>query len=95
MTSKANKSLSFIKRNLQINSKSVKDRAYTTENINKIEQVQRRAAIYACHRHHNTSSVTEMIHSLDWPTLQERCLKTRLPVHIFYKNNQQQNCSSI
>ena len=32
---------------------------------------------------HNTSSVTEMIHSLDWPTLQERRLKTRL--HIFYK----------
>ena len=28
MTSKANKSLSFIRRNLQINSKSVKDRAY-------------------------------------------------------------------
>jgi hypothetical protein len=101
MTSKANKSLSFIRRNLQINSKSVKDRAYqslvwpkleyccyvwdpyTTENINKIEQVQRRAARYACHRHHNTSSITEMIHSLDWPTLQERRLKTRL--HIFYK----------
>ena len=87
MTSKANKSLSFIRRNLQINSKSVKDRAYqslvrpkleyccyvcdpyTTENIYKIEQVQRRAARYACHRHHNTSSVTEMIHLLDWPTL--------------------------
>jgi hypothetical protein len=34
-------------------------------------------------RHHNTSSVTEMIHSLDWPRLQERRLKTRL--HIFYK----------
>jgi hypothetical protein len=101
MTSKANKSLSFIRRNLQINSKSVKDRAYQslvrpkleyscsvwdpyiTENIYKIEQVQRRAARYACHRHHNTSSVTEMIHSLDWPTLQERRLKTRL--HIFYK----------
>ena len=93
MTSKANKSFSFIRRNLQINSKSVKDRAYqslvrpkleyccsvwdpyTTENIYKIEQVQRRAARYACHRHHNTSSVTEMIHSLDWPTLQERRLK--------------------
>ena len=101
MTSKANKSLSFIRRNLQINSKSVKDRAYqslvrpkleyccsvwdpyTTENIYKIEQVQRRAARYACHRHHNTSIVTEMIHSFDWPTLQERRLKTRL--HIFYK----------
>jgi hypothetical protein len=34
-------------------------------------------------RHQNTSSVTEMIHSLDSPTLQERRLKTRL--HIFYK----------
>jgi hypothetical protein len=94
MTSKANKSLSFIRRNLQINSKSVKVRAYQslvrpkleyccsvwdpyiTENIYKIER-------HACHRHHNISSVTEMIHSLDWPTLQERRLKTRL--HIFYK----------
>jgi hypothetical protein len=101
MTSKANKSLSFIRRNLQINSKSVKDRAYqslvrpkleyccsvwdpyTTENIYRIEHVQRRAARYACHRHPNTRSVTEMIHSLDWPTLQERRLKTRL--HIVYK----------
>ena len=62
MTSKANKSLSLIRRNLQINSKSVKNRAYqslvrpkleyccsdwdpyTTENIYKIEQIQRRAA---------------------------------------------------
>jgi hypothetical protein len=35
------------------------------------------------HAKDNTSSVTEMIHSLDWPTLQERCLKNRL--HIFYK----------
>ena len=101
MTFKANHSLSFIRRNLQFKSKSVKDRGYqslvrpkleyccslwdpyTTENINKIEQVQRRAARYACHRHHNTSSVANMIHSLDWPTLQERRLKTRL--HIFYK----------
>ena len=66
MTSKANKSLSFIRRSLQINSKSVKDRAYQslvrpkleyycslwdpyiTNNIHKIEQVQRRAARYAC-----------------------------------------------
>ena len=85
MTSKANKCLSFIRRNLQINSKSVKDRAYqslvrpkleyccsvcrdpyTTENIYKIKQVQRRAARYACHRHHNTSSVT--VPSQKWYT---------------------------
>jgi myo-inositol-hexaphosphate 3-phosphohydrolase len=69
MTSKANKSLSFIRRNLQIYSKSVKDRAYqclvrpklgyccsvgdpyTPRKNYKIEQVQRRAARYACHRH--------------------------------------------
>jgi hypothetical protein len=92
MTPKANKSLSFIRRNLQIYSKSVKDRAYqclvrpklgyccsvgdpyTPRKNYKIEQVQRRAARYACHRHHNTSSVTEMIPSLDCPTLQERLL---------------------
>ena len=98
---KANRSLSFIRRNLKINSKTVKERAYqslvrpkleycctvwdpyTTENNKAIEQVQRRAARYVCHRFHNTSSVSEMINTLDWPSLQERRLKTRL--QMFHK----------
>ena len=91
-SSKANRSLSFIRRNLKINSKKVKDRAYqtlvrpkleycctvwdlyTSENIYSLEKVQRRAARYVCNRQHNTSSVTDMMHTLSWPTLQERRL---------------------
>ena len=48
-----------------------------------LEQVQRRAARYVCHRHHNTSSVSDMMNTLNWHTLQERRLKTRL--QMFYK----------
>jgi hypothetical protein len=55
---------------------------HTEEHSNKIEMVQR-AARYACNRHHNTSSVTDMLQTLTWPTLQQRRLKTKLI--MFYK----------
>ena len=45
---------------------------YKQIEINKIEMVQRRAARWACHRYHNTSSVTNMLDKLDWPTLELR-----------------------
>jgi hypothetical protein len=44
---------------------------------------QRRAARYACNRHHNTSSVTDMLQTLTWHTLQQRRLKAKLI--MFYK----------
>ena len=56
---------------------------YTSEHTQKLEMVQRRAARYAMNNYHNTSSVTDMIDTLQWPTLAERRLKTRLC--IFYK----------
>jgi hypothetical protein len=34
--------------------------------------VQRRAARYTCNRYHHTSSVTEMLQTLNWPTLEKR-----------------------
>ena len=43
---------------------------HTAEHCNKIEMVQRRATRYACNRYHNTSSVTDMLQTLTWPTLQ-------------------------
>ena len=46
---------------------------YTRDNINKLEIVQRRAAVQ--NNYHNTSSVTSMIDTLGWPTLAERVLK--------------------
>ena len=38
---------------------------------------------YACNRYHNTSSVTDMLQTLTWPSLQQRRLKTKLI--MFYK----------
>ena len=105
MTSKANKTLGFIRRNLKINSVTIKDRAYqalirpkleycctvwdpyTTENINSIEKVQRRAARYVCSNYKYTESVTNMINTLHWPTLQERRLKSRLNMFHRITNN--------
>ena len=52
--------------------------SHKNENINSLEKVQRRAARYTCNRHHNTSSVSEMLNTMNWQTLQERRLRTRL-----------------
>ncbi|KAK3102525.1 hypothetical protein FSP39_011953 [Pinctada imbricata] len=46
--------------------------------IQQLEMVQRRAARYVTNRFHNTSSVNSMLQDLNWPTLQERRLRTRL-----------------
>jgi hypothetical protein len=76
--------------NLRVNSRTVKERAYsslvrpkpeysncvwdphTKSQIHQLEMVQRRAARYTCNRYHNTSSVTEMLQTLNWPTLEKR-----------------------
>lgn len=101
MTSKANQSLGFLRRNLKVNSTKIKDHAYkalvrpklefsstvwdphTSNQINQIEKVQRRAARFTCSRYHNTSSVSDMLEDLNWPLLKVRRLKTRLI--MFYK----------
>ena len=44
--------------------------------------VQRSTARYTTNRFHNTSSVNDMLTGLNWLTLQQRSLRTRL---IFYK----------
>ena len=93
---KANNTLSFLKRNVQINNASLKTTAYqtlvrpqieyastvwdpyTNSNIDRLEMVQRRAARYVLNRYHNTSSVTEMIHELQWPSLESRRKMQRL-----------------
>ena len=38
--------------------------------LNQIEKAQRRAARFTCNIYHNTSSVTDMLENIDWPTLQ-------------------------
>ena len=44
--------------------------------IHQLEMVQRRAARYVTNRFHNTSSVNSMLTDLNWPTLQQRRLRT-------------------
>ena len=45
---------------------------HTKANIEKIEKVQRRAARFVKHNYQQKASVTEMIKSLQWQTLQQR-----------------------
>ena len=42
----------------------------------KLEAVQRRAARYVTRRYHNTRSVTNMLHHLEWQTLEQRKIAT-------------------
>ena len=45
---------------------------HTTENIKKVEAVQRRAARFVTGEYRYTSSITAMAESLSWETLQQR-----------------------
>ena len=90
ITSKASKSLGFIKRNLKVKNKVVRETAYKTlvrpqleyastvwsphtqKNITRLEMVQRRAARWTLNRHSRLDSVTDMLHTLDWQTLEQR-----------------------
>ena len=56
---------------------------HTRTQINQIEKVQRRAARYVTNRYHNTSSVTDMLQNLNWPSLEMR--RTRVRLIMFYK----------
>ena len=56
---------------------------HQSQHTHKLEMVQRRAARFVCNNYHNTSSVTDMVNTLQWPPLAERRLKSRLV--IFYK----------
>ena len=101
MTTKANRVLNFLKRNLKKCPPSLKEKAYTTyvrpimeygstvwdnnvhKNVNEIEKVQRRAARFVSNNYQNRASVSDMIQTLGWNTLQERRTYTNLV--MFYK----------
>ena len=46
--------------------------------IDQLEMVQRRAARWVTERYHNTSSVSDMLRSLDWRSLEQRRVDSRL-----------------
>jgi len=64
---------------------------HTVQNCCKLEQVQRRAARFACHRYDRTASVTAMMYDLKWESLETRCTNQRLT--MFYR--MQHNLVSI
>ena len=43
-----------------------------------LEMIQRRAARYVTNRYHNTSSVSDMLDQLKWPSLESRRTNSRL-----------------
>jgi hypothetical protein len=51
---------------------------HTKDQQQKLEKIQHRAARYIQNNYDYTSRTTAMINTLQWPTLAERRLKTRL-----------------
>lgn len=51
---------------------------HTQANIQKLEMVQRRSARWVYSDFRNTTSVTPMLHELEWPPLQERRAQAKL-----------------
>ena len=87
ISSKATKTLGFLRRNLPFAPKSTKEVAYKSLvwpklapiwspcsklQINQVEKVQRTAARLTCRRWGNTSSVSKMLDELEWPSLEAR-----------------------
>ena len=101
ISSKATKTLGFLRRNLAFAPKSSKEVAYKTLawpkleyaapfwspysklQINQVEKVQRTAARWTCRRWRNTSSVSEMLDELEWPSLEAR--RNRSSLLLFHK----------
>ena len=109
---KANRALGFLRRNLKISSKTIKEKAYkayvrplveyaatvwdpqSQKAINKIEAIQRRATRFVLNRYHNTSSVSDMLDILQWPSLQQRRQNARL-VMMYKIHHQFVQCPHI
>ena len=92
---KANRQLTFLKRNIPINNTKFKEITYKGQYLNtllnprhkkyvkQIEMIQRRAARFTHGRFNNTSSVTEMLNQFQWESL-EQCRKVAC-VMMFYE----------
>ena len=97
--SKSNASLAFLWRNLQACSRNIKEYCYKTSIrpiieyatlhillkicINRIEMLQRRAACFVCNKYNRNTSVTNLLYSLGWPSLETR--RSYLKLSLTYK----------
>ena len=95
MCSIANNTISFLKRNINISNKSIKEKAYvslvrpTLEYASSVWDPYQQNDIhrYVTNRYHNTSSVSSMIEQIEWTTLEERRKHSRLLMMYKLKNN--------
>ena len=101
ISSKATKTLGFLRRSLALAPRHTKEVAYHTlvrpqleyaapiwhpyneTETKKVAKAQKTAARWVCRRLHNTSSVNDVLNELDWPSLEDRRLKS--PLTFFYK----------
>ena len=56
---------------------------HTAQNTQKLEAVQRRSACFVMNNYQQTSSVTSMLQTLQWPTLAER--RARIKATMMYR----------
>ena len=95
--------MGFLKRNLEISSQDTAAyytlvrpnleycasvwNPHHSQLVQKLEMVQRRAARNTTRRYRNTSSVTDMLESLNWKSLQSRRTKIQLTMLFKIINN--------
>ena len=60
---------------------------YEKQHKEKLENIQRRAARYVLNKYHRTASVTTMLDTLEWLSLEDRRKKARLSMLFKIKNN--------
>ena len=51
---------------------------YDQKQIQNLEKIQRRVARFVSNDYHTTSSVSKMLEKLEWPSLEQRRLESRL-----------------
>ena len=66
----------------ETNSSAVWD-PHQQQDKQRLEIIQRRAARYVANRYHNTSSVSDMLDQLEWPSLESR--RTNSQLTMMYK----------
>ena len=84
---KANQQLAFIRRNIRTRSSTCAAThrvccdclgPHISKQKHSLEMVQRRAARWVTNRYHNASSVSDMLHTLGWISLEHRRATSRL-----------------
>ena len=105
ITSRANRMLGLVRRNLRKCSTRIRQQAFvslvrphleyccpvwnphTNKDITRIEAIQRRAARFVLQQYHRTDSVSAMLNTLEWDTLEKRRQAASLVLMYKMRNN--------